>query len=290
MNKRSYQLFAQLCEGLVNEDSSSLNLVRGQPGGDAVIKDLHKNSQLSHEQEYKPIDKITWSSIKDTRSWVIIQGSKGVGAIRTSGGGYTAKASSGGEVQTQTSSRSDATTAFLKSIIGNFRKYYVGRDQGTVSSLQSKRKDQTASAERTMDPSKLMQKFRPLWARGITAAIADIKGMVGIMIKNDAFAKAEHKIQLLQKLNNTLEAVEAGEGQNASIISTAVQAAVVMAASHYYPEQTGEITRSSSYRGGSTYNPTQKEGMNQLLQDIANGDTAKLGTVLGFFKRNLIAS
>jgi hypothetical protein len=62
-----------------------------------------------------------------------------------------------------------------------------------------------------------------------------------------------------------------------------------MAASHYYPEQTGEIVRSSGYRG-STYNPTQKEGMNQLLQDIANGDTAKLGTGLGFFKRNLIAS
>jgi hypothetical protein len=135
-----------------------------------------------------------------------------------------------------------------------------------------------------------MQKFRPLWVRGITAAIADIKGMVGIMIKNDAFAKAEHKIQLLQKLNSTLEAVDAGEGQNASIISNAVQAAVVMAASHYYPEQTGEIARSRSYGGGYTYNPTQKEGMNQLLQDIANGDTAKLGTILGFFKRNLIAS
>jgi hypothetical protein len=290
MNTQSYQLFAQLCEGLVSEASTSLDLVSGQPGGDAVIKSLHKTNQLSHDQEYTRTDKITWSTIKDTRSWVIIQGAKGVGAIRTANGTYYAKASSGGEVQSVNNSRSDAITTFLKSIIGSFKQYYVGRDTGAVSTKQRTRDAQTASANKTMDTTKLVLKFKPLWARGVTAAIADVKGMVGIMIKNDAFGKAEHKIQLLQKLNAVLDSVESGEGQTSGLITNAVQAAIVMAAGHHYPEQTGEIARSRSYSGGATYHPAQPEGVTQLLKDIAGGDTAKMGTVLGFFKRNLIAS
>ena len=59
-----------------------------------------------------------------------------------------------------------------------------------------------------------------------------------------------------------------------------------MAASNYYPETTGNIERSRYGGGLSAQFP---EGPKQLLQDIANGDTAKLGTVLGFFKRSLIS-
>jgi hypothetical protein len=291
MNTKSHQLFAQLCEGIINEASTGLDLVRGQTGGEAVIKQLHASNQLSHDQEYRPIDKITWSMIKDSRSWVIIQGARGTGAIKTTNsGGYYAVASNGGEVQSSSNSRSDAITTFLKSIIGNFKKYYTGRDSGTASKLQRDRANQNTTAEKTMDVSKLMLKFKPLWARGITAAIADIKGMIGIMIKNDAFEKAEHKIALLRKLANTLDNIEAGDSREHSIISSAVQSAVMMTASHYYPEQTGELTRSRNYGGGTTYNSQRSEGMNQLLKDIAGGDTAKLGTVLGFFKRSLIAS
>jgi hypothetical protein len=59
-----------------------------------------------------------------------------------------------------------------------------------------------------------------------------------------------------------------------------------MAASHHYPDKTGEITR--GYRGGN-YNAEYSEGPATLLKDISQGDTAKLGTVLAFFKRALIS-
>jgi hypothetical protein len=58
-----------------------------------------------------------------------------------------------------------------------------------------------------------------------------------------------------------------------------------MAASHYYPEQTGNITRGY----GNNYSSQSEEGPRMLLKDISGGDTAKLGSVLGFFKRALIS-
>jgi hypothetical protein len=58
-----------------------------------------------------------------------------------------------------------------------------------------------------------------------------------------------------------------------------------MAASHYYPEQTGNISKDY----GGSYTAQNNEGPRQLLQDISQGDTKKLGTVLGFFKRALIS-
>jgi hypothetical protein len=285
MKIQSYQLFAQLCENMLNEDSTGLDLVRGQTGGEAVIKSLHRDESLSHDQEYHPVDKITWSQIKEYKSWVIIQGAKGVGAIKTSGGNYYAVASDGGEVQSQNSSRSDAVTTFLKSVIGSFKKYYVGRESGAVANLKKKRSQNKEVTSNTVDQNSLMKKFRPLWIRGVEAAIADVKGMVSIMIKNDAFSKAESKIALLKKLEGTLENIASGE-DSPNLIQQSVQAAIVMSAGHYYPEKTGEITK-QRYSGYSSEN---QEGVSKLLNDIAQGDTAKLGTILAFFKRSLIAS
>jgi hypothetical protein len=68
-------------------------------------------------------------------------------------------------------------------------------------------------------------------------------------------------------------------------IETAVGTAILMAAAHHYPEQTGEITKSYS----RSYSSQHQEGPDQLLKDIAAGDTAKLGTILSFFKRTLIS-
>jgi hypothetical protein len=59
-----------------------------------------------------------------------------------------------------------------------------------------------------------------------------------------------------------------------------------MAASHHYPDETGEITKGYS-RGN--YSSQNSEGPTRILQDIAKGDNSKLGTVLAFFKRALIS-
>jgi hypothetical protein len=141
----------------------------------------------------------------------------------------------------------------------------------------------------TVDQNSLMKKFRPLWIRGVEAAIADIKGMVGIMIKNDAFSKAEAKIILLKKLESTLQDISTGS-DSPGLIQNSVRAAIVMSAGHYYPELTGEIHRGRGYGGSNSYSSQNEEGAKKLLNDIAQGDTAKLGTILAFFKRSLIAS
>ncbi len=119
------------------------------------------------------------------------------------------------------------------------------------------------------------------------AAEADVKGMISTMIKNDAYEKAERKLNILKSLQRAAESMEAGELDSApEWLQKAVGSAIVMAASHHYPEETGEISRGRY--GSSGLQATHSEGPKKLLQDISGGDTAKLGTVLGFFKRNLI--
>jgi hypothetical protein len=286
MRIESYQLFSQLLENYVNEASTSLSLIVDNPGGDAVVKHLHKNLSLAHDQNYKQVEKISWSDLKEPYrgSWVIIIGSKGTGAIRSKGDTYEAFASTGQELQRATDSRGGNVLDFLKTNLGKLQKFYVGKNNSTVSDKQSKRASAKKGLTREIDQDYLMRKFKPLWSRAMTAAIADIKGHVANMIKNDAFEKAKKKLSQVENLQNAVEALESGSMDIPGSVKSAVNIAVLMAASNHYPEQTGSITKGYS----SGYNAQFNEGPRQLLKDIANGDQRKLGTVLGFFKRALI--
>jgi hypothetical protein len=286
MRIESYQIFSQLLESYVNEASTSLSLIMDNPGGDAVIKHLHKNLSLAHDQNYKQIEKISWSDLKEPYrgSWVIIIGSKGTGAIRSKGDTYNAFASVGQDLQQASDGRGGNILDFLKTNIGKLQKFYVGRSNSDVSDKQSKRASAKKGLTREIDQDYLMRKFKPLWSRAMTAAIADIKGHVANMIKNDAFEKAKKKLSQVENLQNAVEALESGSMDIPGSVKSAVNIAVLMAASNHYPEQTGSITKGYS----SGYNAQFNEGPRQLLKDIANGDQRKLGTVLGFFKRALI--
>jgi hypothetical protein len=288
-----YKIFAQLCEAYITEVSSSLNLVKQQPGGKEVIQKLHTSSGLAHDQSYSPVAKISWSDLKDSYkgAWVIIVGTKGTGAIRASGGNtgsYEAFASVGGDVQSKSDSRGGNILDFLKANIGNLKTFYVGKNTTAVRDKKKERNSRNAAAgPNIVNQDTLVKKFRPLFAKAIAATLADVKGMASSMLKNDAFDKAKKKIDLLQTLERASEEV-AGGSETPEIIKRAVQIGILMAASHYYPDQTGDITRTRY--GGVGYEATNSEGPKQLLQDISNGDTAKLGTILGFFKRSLISS
>lgn len=287
MRPESYQLFAQLCETFLPEASTSLDLVKKLPGGKEVIVKLHKEMGLSHQQDYKPIAKIAWSDLKDHYSgaWVIIQGDKGVGAIKAERGSYTAIGSSGEEARTFRNDRGGNILDFLKGEVGQLRKFYVGVDAGDAKRKQRNRAElNKVPAVGQVNRETLIKKFKPLWAKAITAAIADVKGHISNMIKNDAFSKAQRKLEYLTTLQNGLDSIESG--QTPDFINTAVQTSILMAASHYYPDETGNITR--GYRG-SNYSAEREEGPRKLLADISAGDQQKLGTVLGFFKRSLIS-
>lgn len=288
MRIESYQIFSQLLESYVNEASTSLSLIMDNPGGDAVIKHLHKNLSLAHDQNYKQIEKISWSDLKEPYrgSWVIIIGSKGTGAIRSKGDTYNAFASVGQDLQQASDGRGGNILDFLKTNIGKLQKFYVGRSNSDVSDKQSKRASAKKGLTREIDQDYLMRKFKPLWSRAMTAAIADIKGHVANQIKNDAFEKAKKKLNHIESLQNGLEALEAGNSDTPGFVNSAINSAVLMAASHYYPDTTGNIER-SRYGGGLS--AQFSEGPKKLLSDITNGDQKKLGTILAFFKRSLIS-
>lgn len=292
MTPQAHQLFATFCEGCLAEDSTTMNLIQDAPGGTAVIKKLHQDMKLAHDQNYKQIDKISWSELKDSYrgSWVIIQGDRGTGAIKSSGGNtgsYSAVASTGGEVKTETKSRGGDIIDFLKGEIGGLRKFYVGKNSTAVPDKQKQRQAaQAGAATPEINQATLLRKFKPIWVRAMTTAIADIKGHIANQIKNDAFAKAQKKLERVAGLQQQLDQLEAGEetgGQGE--INRAVSTAIVMAASYHYPEETGNIERSY----GSSYVATRSEGTERLLKDISAGDTAKLGSVMRFFKRALIS-
>lgn len=291
-----HKIFAKLCEAYVTEVSSALDLVRGQPGGAEVIQKLHTSQQLAHDLVYKPVDKISWSSLKDAYrgAWVVITGNKGVAAIKASGGNtgtYTALAYNPvtKQVEQFSDGRGGNVIAFIKDHIGSLSKYYVASN---TTSVRDKQRDRSARKEvpggigQPMSQDTLIKKFKPLWVKAMTAAIADIKGMASTMIKNDAFDKAAKKIALLKSIEDGIDMVQAGNEEVPSSVKRAVQVGILMAAAHHYPDQTGEIT-SSRYGGG--YSSERPEGVQQLLTDIGKGDTAKLGTILSFFKRSLIS-
>jgi len=287
MRQESYKIFAQLLEGYVDEASTSLDLISGNPGGKEVIVKLHKEMRLAHDQDYRQVDKISWSDLKGSYqgAWVIIKGAKGTGAIKARGDSYEAVASSGGETRSVKDSRGGNILDFLKGEIGKLQKFYVGKGTRTVDDKKKKRSDAQANPAGEVTVDTLTKKFKPLWVRAITAAIADIKGHIANQIKNDAFDKAEKKLSQVKTLQNAIDSLEAGDSDVPGSVSQAINTAVLMAASHHYPEQTGNITRGYS-RG---FNAERSEGPSQLLKDIAAGDQKKLGTVLGFFKRTLIS-
>jgi hypothetical protein len=289
MRPQSYQLFAQLLEGYLNEASTTMSLIAGQPGGKEVIQKLHKDMQLAHDIGYKQVDKISWSELKDSYkgAWVVIQGTKGTGAIRARNSSYEAVASTGGETRSVSDGRGGNIIDFLKGEIGKLNKFYVAKNTTAVPDKQKERANaQRGAGGSEVTQATLVAKFKPLWARAITASIADIKGHIANMIKNDAFEKAKKKLNQIEALQNGLEQLEAGDKDTPGFVNSAINSAVLMTAAHYYPETTGNIER-SRYGGGVS--AQFNEGPAQLLKDIAAGDQKKLGTVLSFFKRSLIS-
>ena len=292
MKLTTHQLFAQLCETLmVNEVSSSMSLLKSNPGAREVIQQLHSASGLSHNQEYKQIPKISWSDLKDRfpGGWVLVAGPKGSGAIRAKNKSYEALASTGGEVSKLQNDKGGNILDFLQGVLGgkwqNYT-YYIGTENKYATDKKRSRQ-QMAPASKEMNQEQLMQKFRPLWSKAVTLAIGDAKGMVQTMIKNDAFEKAERKINQLKYLERALDAIENGNKETPDFIKTAMSSAVAMTAAHYYPDETGSISKPRY--GGSGYSTERSEGITKLLKDLTNGDQKKLGTVLSFFKRSLIS-
>lgn len=304
MKSQHYQRFSQLCEGILQEATTLSTILPNNPAANKLIANLHRGRELPHDQQYQPTDTISWSAINDTRrgAWVIIQFASGVGAIRAfaNKNGYEAVAvpSESLEVAADEFTKGgDVINFFKQQGLGKIQQLFVGQDTGARAEKAGKRMSQKRSQEKatTTDSDRLVMKFRPLWVKAITAAMADVKGMAVTMIQNDAIHKAETKLNRLSELQSILDAIESGEmaveliggrarNTKSEYLKKLVNNSIILTAAHYYPEETGDITRNYGGLGTSRYG-----GSSQVLRDIAAGDQKKLSAVLAFFKRQLIS-
>lgn len=312
MRKEYFNNFASLLEAImVTESSTAIDIMRRVPGAEALLKKIHGTRELAHDIKYTPEERISWSTVKgkgwDKKTkWILVKGEKGMGAIMAQGGTYYGMiADPNGEIQKKTSERGGDIIDFLKEYIGKPKMYYIG------NAPDAHKEKIRARAMRKPIPQaqwsgednfvKLMMiKFKPLWLKAIDGAINDTKGWVQNMVKNHSFAKARHKLEKLQYLETIADKLRDGDNpldgkerynDPYTLLRTAIYNAVMMTAHHYYPDKSGgfrprEMTYSSI---GKQHRLHDSDALESLFNAIRGGETDKISTMIGFFKRGLTA-
>lgn len=307
MQKKSIKIFVNLLESIMQESSSALDLVRKLPNADVLIPHMHRQLGLPHDQWYDEVKKLSWSEIKaknrygsrDNLNWVLVKGENGVGAIAARDD-YIALAVYDGDVVEKRDDRGGNILDWLKAYIGKIQGFYVGKDSGEVRKKKTDRASQKpvptegyTSLENFI--SMLLKKFKPLWVRSLELAQADIKGFLGTQLKNNAYDKADKKLNRLKNIEQMLRAMDDGadptkSGDSFDLMKVALHNAVLLTAHHYYPEKTnGFQDRARSYGRSTRHALNDQSAVKDLFYDIRGGDTAKLGTLLGFFKKGLVS-
>ena len=293
--------FVIMCESLLfadhmlNEDSTAMDQLRGSPGAEEIVRALHTQSELHHLQDYQVISKISWSDLKHTGDWVLFRGQTGTAALRADKEGYTVWASgsrASGEVVKKYYTRGGDVLTFMRDVIGRITATLVSRNIGDVrhkvSDIQAKRAAARKPTGKAMGQpasnQSLLLRFKPLLIRYVTAAEADMRGIVNSMIKSGAYRNAKPKIDRMEALHDINMALQSGQNSiYDEKLEKTIQSAVILAAGHYYPEETGQIQK--SYGG---FRSDNSEGTRKLLADIGSGDNKKLAAVMGFFQRMLV--
>ena len=294
MNINSARLFVQLLEHIIAEDSSSINKLQGVPGAVPLLKALHNKRKISHDQSYERIKKVPWSELKGNQHALLLAGPQGAGVLLSLGDLYNLYVwkTDSGEMEEHVSSHGGRSIDWFQDRIGNINKMWLGKnlgDIGTKQRVRAKLQPKTLGYTNSNEFARqMLARFKPLWVRSLVGAQNDVKGWVNTQIKNDAFDKAKDKIDHLHALEAAVNAVELhGDLGDNSLVSGAIMHAVSQTTHMYYPEETGgfEIGR---YFGNSKPVLVNREVTAKLFTDINNGDTQKLGTLLSFFRKNLV--
>jgi hypothetical protein len=316
MQQKSLELFVNLLESVVLEDSTVLPVVQGNDAATQLVTALHKNGKLSHnaatvaqpqmtdKQLVALLNKLT----NETSTYMVILATsdKAVAmSVGRSDDKFTILAANG-KLKTErlgwySQSYATAVKAKLKGLginPTNVSAYVIKQPATYVTARRKTKNKLTPVAQRTLQfkstddfTKMLVTKFKPLWIRALEAAKADIKGYVSTQIKNNAYDLIQPKVERLAELEDALTDLELDPSmQSVRLIAHSVNNAIVMAAYHFYPEQSRTINRNWN-RSLNRYVPTtHKDGVTQLFDDIASGDMTKLSAVLAFFKRDLIST
>lgn len=256
-----------------------------------LIIHLHKNTRLPHDlAKYTKLDNdFKFSDLKnmiDNRGhreyWIILLGQAGAACIMYDSGmgnwkSYISTLDEG--VIRITNTRITDIVRETKDVIGKIVARYQG--EGPRSKIRIKKNSNTG---KSIDIDDIYQRFSPFIDKTINQAIADIRGMIITQIKNDALEKAEKRLAKLKRLYSVLDMVDP---ERKNVIKPYLNAALAITASMYYPEMTGDITTS---RHGSSISPANSRGTLQVLSDISEGDMKKLGTIIYYIRREMIAA
>lgn len=309
-----YTHFSTLCEGIL-EASTAANQLSGSAGTQPVIRALHDRFKLAHNANWSYLATLKFGDIKDragtsSDAYILVIGDKGTAGIvyvnrynQNKKSGYFVIASDGGEPQELKSFASKDIGPLLKQTIGKTKQVFVSFQNKVGGEVAKKRKERGEYKQQTTgfvnpevtletNTKVLLDKFRPLWSKATQSAIADVKGVVMTMVKNDAFQAAEQKINKLKRLEKIIYMIDSGEDSDDLNVSMGnfLSYALYMTASYYYPDLTGEVSGNpnAGYYGNR---PTAQsvDGVKKVIADIAAGDNSKLAAILTFFKRGLIS-
>ena len=316
MQQKSIELFVNLLESVVLEDSTVLPVVQGNDAATRLVTALHQNGKLSHNAAITVHSQITDKQIvallnkltNETATYMVILSTPDRAVALTVGktSDKFTILDAKGKLKTETlgwysQSYATAVKAKLKGLGINLTNVsvYVIKQPATYVAARRKAKNklapvaqQTSQFKSTDDFTKmLVTKFKPLWIRALEAAKADIKGYVNTQIKNNAYDLIQPKVERLAALEEALTDLELDPSmQSVQLVAHAVNNAVTMAAYHFYPEQSRTINRNWNRSINRYVASTHKDGVKQLFDDIAGGDMTKLSAVLAFFKRDLIST
>jgi hypothetical protein len=271
MTNTGYQLIAEAFSYLY-EASTAVNIIKDHPGGKQVIKELHTNRKLPHDVSWVQISDIRWSEFKETSYGVILgladQGT--VAIINRGSSTYRVIVSNGDGIEQTVESHGGRLKEFVKMHVGKIRTIYKSEFQRPFFDL-SRKQDVRKELKQSVPRAKtIVERLRPLFLKTTQAAIADLKGSIITMIKNDAFEKARKKMRRVDKLTTLLDRTSVSQAgfYESSIFRDAINNAVTLAGLHLYPEDDARSIR--------------------VLKEINQGNMQSLSTVLGYFKITLL--
>ena len=278
---------------ILNEVSSTIDALtkyRDRPTEVALAQYMHKNMKLPHKNIEYEIGKFDVASIKGNRwqrneattNWLIYIGEKGSACViyNANNSSYTVVTASidpGEPVSIHTDEFKTITD------FNRFIKQYIGKINTYLRAFGSKVEKKVTPSDSTNFTEVVLKKLKPILAKSIEKAVADVRGMVINQIKNDAFESAERKIKKLTTLINVLEDIQG----HTEFLSTVLRNSVLLTASYYYPDLTGRIT-ASSYGRDFRYSSENNKGPVTVMNDILKGDTQKLMHTLSMFRRQLV--
>lgn len=316
-------MMSEMFRSVLDEDSEAMVAVRGSPYADQLIQRIHNKMNLSHKLKFQEKEKIQWKEIKEVEpNFVLIAGTTGTAAVNWDGVRYTAIIANAEGVTRGSNPSINTLMNDIKEGIGKPKKFWepvpvkvpqeydtyekrFGKDVALPTTIRrqrtaAKKLDPTKSSNLTPgggltregdNLTKLFAKLKPLLLKYLTTALADVKGAAGIAMKNDSYNTAKKKLDLAAKLSDMIEHLSDPDmddgyarGSKDELLKNKIQHAVVMTASYYYPDETGDIVK--GYNGA--LRPSKNVGTDHVINDIAKGDSKKLATVMAYLKQSFL--